>query len=183
MIELIYLQDVDILVLNPSSTQAQLKSRLETRFPFHFYTEDSKTQPGVFRRLLYRVPRARRVIGIDLLLANEPAVEIPKGLRMSHAMLLNGLPTAPLDYLLYHKLLGWADRVHSPRRDKRVKARTKDYNDILQLCNRISEAQIRPLAKRYMGHYYQQKFKERARQFVARYYQVDKYFETIGIYV
>jgi hypothetical protein len=119
---------------------------------------------------MYHVPRSSRIIEIDLLFANEPAVEIPRGLRIQQAVLISDLPVAPLHFILYHKLLGWTDRVNDIRRgDKQQKAHTKDRADILQVCQLLASQKVRPLSKWHLGQQYLKRYRERARAFVERY--------------
>ncbi|CAG8683565.1 10508_t:CDS:2 [Acaulospora colombiana] len=106
-----------------------------------------RTPNATFKRLMYHVPRSPRLIEIDLLFANEPSVEIPRGLTIEQAVVLSGLPVAPLHFILYHKLLGWEDRVDAVGRpDKRQKANSKDRLDILRQY-RTSSSPIHLLRK------------------------------------
>ncbi|PVG01342.1 hypothetical protein CPB86DRAFT_753070 [Serendipita vermifera] len=164
------MKDVDIIVLKPNRNQMAVKQALCDLDPERFSLKDPRQKNATFKRLMYHVPKSLRLIEIDLLFADEPEVEIPRGLTIQQAAILSNLPVAPLHFILYHKLLGWADRVDAVKRpDKRAKARTKDRSDILQVCRLLESEDVRPLSKRHFGQLYLRRFRERARAFVERY--------------
>lgn len=59
-------------------------------------------------------------------------------IHQDYVVKINKFPCAPLHLLLFHKLKGWSDRRHSPRRDQRAKtpADARDIGDLLRIANR-----------------------------------------------
>jgi hypothetical protein len=135
-------------------------------------------------KLFYRIPYTPYKIKVDLLLSTEPKLEIPRALRPIHFIYLNQLDVAPLYFVLYHKLLGWDDRVDSPEYWKRVKAAQVDYPDILSLCAIAKSEGLRPLSKSHMGRLYLDNFRARADAFVEQYgHSARTRFQWLGFLV
>jgi hypothetical protein len=134
-----------------------------------FYLAVPKKPGATFKILKYRIPGTLRTIKIDLLLSNEPNVEIPRSLLPSHFVSRNGLPVAPIYFVLYHKLIGWEDRVNSLTGWRQRKAANVDYPDIINLCHIADEFDVKPLSKTHMGAVYLQNFRIRANRFMEHY--------------
>jgi hypothetical protein len=129
-------------------------------------------------KLYYRIEDSQD-IKVDLLLNSNPELEIPLQMVPSHFEYIADLPVAPLYFVLYHKLLGWEDRVNASEFWKRKRAGTRDYNHILGLCQEAWYRDVYPLSKSHMGRLYLDNFYRRADGFTDQ-YPVAEYFRRIG---
>jgi hypothetical protein len=137
--------------------------------PDHFELHFPERPGAEFMKLKYQIPGTFYKINIDLLLSTAPNLEIPSSFRRSHFVHLNHLPVAPLYFVLYHKLLGWEDRVNSSEEWKQRRAAEVDHPDIISLCSIADRYGIKPLSKSHMGRVYLSNFRRRANDFLERY--------------
>lgn len=115
------------------------------------------------------------------MLQDNPELHIPRRLRFSHVDYIDGIPVAPLDFVLYHKLLGWDLRSSADEEWKRDQAHDKDCKDIMSICKILHQMEIWPLSKTHMGNLYLQDFAKRA-EFFAGFYKgtARKRLQAIG---
>ncbi|KAG8780982.1 hypothetical protein FRC20_002735 [Serendipita sp. 405] len=180
-------KDLDIAVLHPYKSEEDIQDDLADHYSGRFYLVPSQDPTQTFLKPMYRIPGTTHNIKVDLLLGSDPAVEIPSTFHRNHFVEIDGLPVAPLYYVLYHKLLGWDIRSSDPKRHwKRKQAREKDYPDIIALCQLLYNNRIRPLSKGHMGRLYLCNYQARA-EILADYYadegQARTHLRRIGIYV
>ncbi|KAG8831546.1 hypothetical protein FRC17_002997 [Serendipita sp. 399] len=162
-------KDLDIAVLRPDMSAREIQDALVDLYPARFYLERPRDRNADFLKLMYRIPYTNHVIRVDLLLQNNPDLEIPSTFHRNHFVMINQLHVAPLYFVLYHKLLGWERRIYAPQYWKRRQAHEKDHDDILELCFLLYRAGIQPLSKAHMGRLYLENFKSRAEDFAERY--------------
>ncbi|KAG8763369.1 hypothetical protein FRC20_008129 [Serendipita sp. 405] len=175
-------KDLDIVVLSSETDTETLKRALVEHEPDRFQLQHPFDSHGTSMKLYYRIPRTAHRIRIDLLLSTNPEVEIPDGMHQNHFVYLNGLATAPLYFLLYHKLLGWDRRINSSQQWQREKATDVDYHDVLRLCDILYRKGVKPLEKTHGGKTYLALFRKRSDAFGGRYEQaVARRFEKIGL--
>lgn len=172
------------MVLRPDNDEEGIQDALVNYDPQGFYLERPRQRNADFLKLMYRIPGTTSVIKVDLLLETVPELEIPHTFHRNHFVYTRGLPVAPLYFVLYHKLLGWDDRVSSNRRWKREQAHGKDHDDIISLCNIHRRRGIWPLSKAHMGRQYLQNFQTRAEEFADCYEGNERHkFQAIGFSV
>lgn len=135
-----------------------------------FYLEEPQNPDANFMKLRFMIPRTHRSIKVDLLLSHDPEIEIPRAFKSNHIVTKDGLETAPLDIVLYHKLLGWECRAYADEYWKRDKADGRDYEDIISLCDIMHRQRIQPLNTQRIGHAYVRRFEQRAQDFAHHYY-------------
>ncbi|KAG8831548.1 hypothetical protein FRC17_002999 [Serendipita sp. 399] len=145
--------------------QCCLYSRISQAYPDRLKLVDSVKSNAPYSILMYEAPETKNTIKIDLLVPAEEAVEIPPGLTVDHVVYIDGWPVAPLEFLLYHKLLGWSKRIESFKKNKR-KAVTTDTGDIYNLCELLHSNGIDPLEAPFRSVKYNVRPRLRAKQFV-----------------
>jgi hypothetical protein len=160
---------LDIVVLRPEADEEDIQYALVNYDSDRFYLTSPRDRTADFNKLMYRIPGTSSVIKIDLLLSTVPELEIPSTFHRNHFVYINGLAVAPLYFVLYHKLLGWQDRVYHHKRWKRDQADGKDYDDIIELCAILRRQRIFPLSKAHMGRAYLDNFSSRAEDFSSSY--------------
>jgi hypothetical protein len=173
-------QDLDILILPPAVDELTLQEALVDLEPDNFFLRYPRSRNATFMKLYYRIPGTSHKIKVDLLLSTEPKLEIPHSFRHTHFVYLNQLAVAPLYFVLYHKLLGWEDRVNSREYWKRLKAVEVDYPDIIRLCIVADRDGLRPLSKSHMGRLYLDNFYDRADSFAEQYEPGRTQFRRLG---
>lgn len=163
------IKDLDVIVLQPDVDPETLKRSICQRYPHLFYLKRPRNRHHTWRKLYLHIPRTQHKVKVDILLSTEKNLEVPDGFHRNHFVHINGLPVAPLYFVLYHKLLGWEDRVASRERWKKEKADDVDYPDIIRLCEILRQHGIYPLSKTHMGRLYKENFQRRAEYFCERY--------------
>ncbi|KAG8822750.1 hypothetical protein FRC18_010960 [Serendipita sp. 400] len=188
------IQDLDIIIFG-KSRQVLLKESLSRRFPNNFCLKDPRQPSSHYLRntvkpntdlklLMYKVPGKDYSIKIDLLMQSEPAVEITGRLGISHTVVKDGFPVAPLEFLLYHKLLGWERRSTSTLRHNLEKAKCQDYNDIIEVYRLIRRQQLSPLRVPYIGALYTTRLQARVQRFIISHGERERRrFRVIGFAV
>ncbi|KAG8847574.1 hypothetical protein FRC20_002733 [Serendipita sp. 405] len=167
--------DIDLLVfLRPKCEKCLnksccIRSSLVRNFPDRFSVRDAKKPGADYMVLLYWTPLTRCPIKVDILVSTDPKVEIPNSLGMDDTDELSGYPVAPLEFLLYHKLLGWQKRMESEYEYEREKAKTKDKNDILSLCSHLATNGLRPLDVAFGSSRYNGRLRLRSERFIREY--------------
>jgi hypothetical protein len=162
-------QDLDIVVLRPEMSEEDIQNALVDYDSDRFYLERPRDRTVDFYKLMYRIPNTTHVIKIDLLLNDNPDLEIPWTFHRNHFVIIADLKVAPLYYVLYHKLLGWELRINSYQRWKQDQANSKDYTDIIALCDLMYRSGVRPLSKAHMGRQYLDNYQRRAEYFAETY--------------
>jgi hypothetical protein len=169
------------LILDPETDAASIQNALVRENPKSFYLRRPQDPTATFRKLFYHIPRTSYVIKIDLLLSNEEDLETPVALHSNHFEYWNQIPVAPLHFVLYHKLMGWENRVNSEENWRREKANSTDYRDIINLCDTSFEEGLHPLSKSHLGRFYLDNFESRVDSFVESYGRnARKRFRKIG---
>jgi hypothetical protein len=169
------------LILDPEANAASIQRALVKENPKSFYLRRPQDPNATFKKLFYLIPRTSHSIKIDLLLSSEEDLETPAALHTNHFEYSNQLPIAPLHFVLYHKLMGWENRVNSEEGWRREKANSTDYRDIINLCDMSFEEGVQPLSKSHLGRPYLLNFESRAGSFVESYGRnARKRFRKIG---
>ncbi|KAG9054252.1 hypothetical protein FS842_005681 [Serendipita sp. 407] len=145
-----------------------IKRALVNEYPERFYLKDSVKPDAKYQILMYKVPLTGNSIKIDILTREDPGVEIPDELGIEHTVVPSDFPVAPLEFLLYHKLLGWQRRMRSRYPNYRETAMTKDKDDTYNLCSLLYDNGLRPMDVSFGSIDYRELLGKRADLFILK---------------
>jgi len=174
--------DIDIFCLTQYSGGAEAIKQELCQANNRFYTVRARNPRNPWNVLWWQgqfngAPSPVK-IKIDILI---PGVLDLAYVHPSYIDWFNGLPCAPLDLTLLHKLKGWDDRHYSPRQDQRAKI-PWDAQDIWDLLQRADEVRLNITNYRpYITDSFRDASYRRLRKFALEYPEDESLFRGLGV--